>query len=247
MKIVNVIIGLAILALAMFMMDSLVMKPTTTEISVLWDVTDTSIGKPGSNEIIRLYHLDGNDMWNGAEFRLSTLSNVNFNKTEVFSLQPRNKWLSNELEREKEIRRFTSKVAFLIDTPQSDSVGKPSSSIYWPLFAELKRLGEPNGEIGGNYVERRIMVIQSDLMENNASLSLYDPKQLKRFTSDPNSAKFLTDNLAQIPSLEGVEIYMIYRPMNAMDSERYTLISEVLKNLLQEKGAKVYRSANLIR
>jgi len=247
MKIVHFIIGLVLLLIAMLLMESMVIKPTHTEVSVLWDVTDSTIGKPTSDEILRMYHLEGNDMWNAAEFRLSTLTNVNFNPTEVLSLPSRNKWLSNELERQKEIKTFSSKIAYLIDTPQMDSVGKPNSSVYWPLFAELKRLGEQNDGLGEFSAKRRVMVIQSDLMEHNADLSLYDTKQLKAFTTDPKSTKYLTENLAHLPKLTNIEVYMLYKPKDAVDSHRYTLISEVLKNLLEERGAKVYRSANLIR
>jgi len=247
MKILNIIIGLTLLLLSVFLMESWVIKPTTTEISVLWDITDSTIGRPTSDEILRMYHLEGNQMWDGADFRFSTLSNVNFNHTEVLRLPSRNKWLSNELERKKEIRTFKSKIAFLIDTPQTDSEGKPNSSLYWPLFAELKRIGDQSGEIGEFSIKRRIMVIQSDLMEHNIKLSLYDSKQLHAFISDPKSNYFLTENIAHLPELTNIEVYLLYRPKDALDSQRYTLISEVLKNLLEEKGAKVYRSANLIR
>ncbi len=247
MKIVNIIIGLGLLLLGMFIMESWIIKPKSTEISVLWDITDSTIGRPTSDEILRMYHLEGGDMWNGAEFRLSTLSNVNFNPTEVLTLQARNKWLSNELERQKEIKTFKSKISFLIDTPQADSLGKPNSSLYWPLFAEIKRLAEQKEELGNLSEKRRVMVIQSDLMEHNSSMSLYDPKQLQKLASDPKSAQSLLENIGQLPTLSGIEIYMLYRPKDALDSQRYTLISNVLKNILEEKGAKVYRSANLIR
>jgi len=240
MKLGKLIIVLTILWVGLLALQCMVITPTITEITVLWDVTDTTIGKPKSDEILPLYHLDGEDVWNGALFRISTLSNVNFNPTEELTLPPRNKWLSNELQRQKEIGTFKSQIALSIDAPQTEDIGRSSSSLYWPVFIELKRLAEQTGE-------RRIMVIQSDLMENSADLSLYDPKQLKAFTTDPTSVKYLTENIAQLPPLKGIEVYMIYRPMNTVDSERYTLISEVLTNLLQEKGAKVYRSANLIR
>jgi hypothetical protein len=251
MKIVNILIGLTIILGTMVAIESFIIKPaTTTEISVLWDITDTTIGKPKSEEIVRLYELEGSNMWNGVELRFSTLSNVNFNQTKVLSIPARNKWLSNELVRQKEINTFNSQVVYLIDSPQAETDGKQHSSIFWPLFTELKRLGTEyyeSGAIGTNRSNKKILVIQSDLMENYSSLSLYDPKQFQFFTSNPQSVKFIIENFSQLPSLTGTEIYMLYEPKDATDSERYTLISDMLKSLLEQKGAKMYRSANLIR
>jgi hypothetical protein len=213
--------------------------PVSLEQSVLRDITDSLLSQPNAREIIGKYHFSGSQKWSGARFSYGNLSDVSYNQPKTVLLEPANHLLSNELVRNNEVRLFMDSVSHIIADAQRDSVGKAYSSIYFPLATELERLNKSNAE-------RKIIDVYSDLMQNDFSVSLYQPDELQLIKTNPGYLKEVLEKQKSLPSLTGIEIYLIYQPEDQEQDRDWRLVSEFYKKLFEEKGAAVHISANLI-
>lgn len=212
--------------------------PTTTDIDVLRDITDSAIAQPDPKGILSMYNLSGNNMWNGGIFSYSDVSDVSYNKTTQVKIEAVNQWLSNELSRNKEVKDFDDSITNVILNAQKDSIGKTHSSIYIPLASELNLLSQSKSQ-------RRILIVYSDLMENDLDVSLYAKKEFQLLSSNPDSLKKLFERWQLLSSLTGIEIFLVYQPANAVSDQQYRVVSQFYKNMLEAKGAEVTIKANL--
>src|SRR3569832_1123035 len=84
--------------------------PPTTEASQLRDVTDTLLPQPNAGEIENLYQLEGENRWHGGIFRFSNVTDVSYNNWKEARIPATNEWLSNEFERDKQIKDFKESI-----------------------------------------------------------------------------------------------------------------------------------------
>lgn len=208
---------------------------SVTEITVLRDVTDNMLSQPNTDEILSLYGRD-KDKWNGAALRFIDITDVSFNGISEVRLEAVNKWLSNEPARDKEIKSFKSKVVEILSS--KTSIGKAHSSIYIPLTRELNILSQSKAD-------RKIFLIYSDLMENSPAVSFYNKAAFARLQANPDSLKQLFEKLQPLHQLAGIEVYLIFQPVDVSQDEAFKTVSEFYKKMLEDKGAHVTISANL--
>lgn len=212
-------------------------KTTTIEISVLRDVTDSELAKPDINDLYTLYELD-RDKWNGCKFRFSNLSDVSLNYTSEIELLPEQALFSNEIERGAKLDTFRSGLESMLSKASEDSIGRTHSAVYEPIASELEQLSMSKSE-------KRIMVVYSDLLENNREFSVYrnqNPRNEKP-DADAVSREFKIQHL--LPSLTGIAVYFIFQPANESEDEAFHFMSGIYQKLLEEKGATVFIKANL--
>lgn len=239
MKTLIIVIITALLSIgALAVLFSRQSPATTVEVAVLRDVTDTLLAEPKANEILPLFNLSGDDKWNGAVFHFSTISDVSYNKISETKIEATNKWLSNEMERDREIKKFQNEISGIISDSAKENVGKKHSSIYVSIARELNRLAVSKSQ-------KRILLIYSDLMENDLDVSLYKPKEIGLLKSNPDSLKNLFEKMEPLSSLTGVEVYLIYQPANIETDSEFHVVSNFYRNLLEARGAKVTIEANL--
>lgn len=228
---------LGILLLITLLVGCVSEKNTTTELVIARDVTDSIIAQTKTEEIFNLFGLTENPL-NGAIFKFQNLSDVSYNQRSQVKIEPQNKWLSNEMERQGEIKKFTIAIESKLAKSTIDSIEKENSSIYLPIARELNQLSQSKSD-------RRILVVFSDLMENTPEFSLYRKGDFELLKNQPDSLQKRIEKQLLISPLSGVEIYFIYQPKDIKSDERFQLISEFYKKLLVSKGAKVTISANL--
>ena len=105
--IIMIIAGIAIIIFV-----CITQKSNTIEVNVLLDITDNQLAKPNPDEIISLYNFD--DKYNGGIFKLAQLTDVSFNPSTEAKIATKNEWLSNEMERDKEIKIFKNQISKLV-------------------------------------------------------------------------------------------------------------------------------------
>jgi hypothetical protein len=213
-------------------------KPVTTEIAVLRDITDRQIAQPELTEIMSLFNFSENFMWNGAIFHFGDLSDISYTPKAMAKIEVENEWSSNELARKKKIEKFKNEMKEILSNADTDSAGKNHSSIYLPIARELNMLSKSSAQ-------KRVLLVYSDLMENDMNVSLYSKENFQMLQSNPGDFKKLLEKRLQIQSLYGVEVHFLYQPENILEDEQFKFVSEFYKNLLEEKGAQVTISANL--
>lgn len=228
---------LGILLLITLLVACVSERNTTTELVIARDVTDSIIEQPKTEEIFNLFGLTENPL-NGAIFKFQNLSNVSYNQRSQIKIEPQNKWLSNEMERQGEIKKFKIAIESKLAESTIDSIEKENSSIYLPIARELNELSQSKSN-------RRILVVYSDLMENTPELSFYRKGDFELVKNQPDALQKRFEKELLISSLGGIEIYFIYQPKDIKSDQRFQIISEFYKKLLESKGAKVTISANL--
>lgn len=209
-----------------------------TEISVLRDITEQHLAEPNADEIIYQFGLTDGHNWNGAMFRFAHISDISYSKVSEIKIDASNKWLSNELQRKKEIQNFTKGVENIIAQAENDSIGRMHSSVFLPIVNELNRLSKSKSH-------KRILVVYSDLFENNLDVSLYSKGRLDVSQLNVDSLKSLFEHEQPLPDLTGIEVYLIYQPANAEMDREYKIVSEFYRKQFENKGAKVIIGGNL--
>jgi hypothetical protein len=211
---------------------------TINEVSVLRDVTDRQLSQPQAGEIIPLFALNSH-LWNGGIFRFANITDVSYMPAQEVCIGTANQWLSNRYDREKTIKGFTSQVTQILANTQHDSIGKMHSSVYMPIASELNRLSRSKSS-------RRILLVYSDLMENDVDYSFYNCKTLSQLKSNYALASLKFNQMMPLQNLVGIEVHLLYQPPTVESDGQYRIVSTFYQRLLESKGATVTISANFM-
>lgn len=212
--------------------------PVTTEAGMLVDITSIPTAKPDTNEILSVFDLKGDKRWNGASFHYSEISDVSYNQISEVKINTADMWSSNEIARDKEIKNFKTAVFKILDNTEYNKTGKNNSAIYFSIARELNRLANSKAQ-------KRILLIYSDLMENTIDISYYNKKQFQRLTTNPEVIQKQLEQLQTIQNLDGIEVHLIYQPIDSQDDKVFRIVGDFYKKMLEEKGAKVTISASI--
>ncbi len=213
-------------------------QPTTTEISVLRDETDKQLAEPSADAIFKRYGLFDNGEWRGGHFRYSSITDVSFNKTVEATVIPENFWMMNIIERGRDVERFRNIIFQTITASKQEAQTKSHSSVYIPIAKELNRLSQSKADT-------KVLVVYSDLMENEATLSFYNPKEFELLISNPDSVRKIFEGWQPLNSLSGIEVHLIYQPADPKADSEFRTVSEFYGKILESKGAKVMIEAAL--
>lgn len=211
-------------------------KENFTEISVLKDITDPFLAQPSILDISRLLRFE-KEKWSGAIVRFSELSDVSYTPVKEVSIEAENEWLSNEIKRKKKMEKFQGGINGIFQGMDKQSTSKNFSSIYLPIARELNRLSQSNAE-------KRILLVYSDLIENQKELSFYNDKTVNLLKTKPEDIRQFLEKQQPLADLHGIEVHFIYQPADNEADSKFRTVSEFYKNLLENKGAKVFVRAN---
>lgn len=237
MKTTSKIISIILLPVIILLVSCTSEKQTNTEVIVLRDITQTNLAQPNTTEILSLFDITQNK-WNGAIFSFQNLSDVSYNELTGAKIQLQNKWFSNELDREKEIKNFNTKISEIITNSEKDTIGRNNSSIYLPLIEKLNQLSQSRAE-------KRILLVYSDLMENTKEISFYNKKTMELLKVNDDSLKTALEKLQKLQNLKGIEVHFVFEPTNAENDTNFKTVVTFYKKLLEDKGATINIGANL--
>jgi hypothetical protein len=223
------------IALAVYFLSPLHKPKETIAISVLEDITDAHKATPDVSKIILMYGLK-DDEWRGAIFRYSNLTDVSLNATQEKILPEEFEFLSNEFQRAKELNEFTAQITEAVS--HKDTSGRSNSSVYLPLAREINTLQNMGAT-------KKIILVYSDLMENESGMSMYEPKTFQKVFSNQESLIAYFNKKLPLADLHGITIYLVYQPKNPTADAQYQVVSSFYKVLLERKGATVLVKANI--
>ena len=196
--------------------------PPTTAITVLYDVTAEKTILDDPEDIINLFGLD-RSKYRGAYFRLHYITDKRFSKAYSAYIPSVVPFHWNTYKRSDDIAAFVAQVDSIYTLASSYPSGFDRSVIWEPIIDELVKIQEVQSK-------RKICILHSDLVENGA-LDLYkDGEQFK----DKSVLKTALLGIAEPGVHEGVEVAFMYRPIDYDDQERYSLISDVMREILED-------------
>ncbi|MBI4930852.1 MAG: hypothetical protein HY841_08835 [Bacteroidetes bacterium] len=234
----KIIITLILAAAIIFLAARALTKTTITEVTLMKDITDAHLSQPYPEDVLRLYDLK-KDKWSGSVFRFINISDVNYNNVSQTSIESASQWLSNDFERDEEVKQFVGSIKRILTDTMNEKIGRNRSSVFVPVAHELKRLNESKAD-------RKILLLYSDLMENSEELSFYKSEKLILLKKNPQFFRDYFDKQAKLDSLTGIEIHIVYQPKDTKENQEFIVVSEFYKVFLESKGAKVEISANLV-
>lgn len=213
-------------------------KKSSTEVSLLGDITEAQTARPEANDVLALFDLPSGK-WNGAEFRFKYITDVRYTEqTKITLKEGESRLLSNSYARDKEVALFEDSISGFFDSLRFDTTGKPFSSVYAPIAEEANRLS-------GSTASRRLLIVYSDLMENTPELSFYDKKAQEGLKNTPEAISEALLQKVPLNRLDGIEIVFVYQPNNAADDRLFQTTAGLFKKLFTEAGATVSIVANL--
>jgi hypothetical protein len=237
MKTTYVIIIACIVILLLTACTNLGFKAQTTAVSEIVDITDPLVAKPKPDNAVSLFDLN-NNLWNGASFRLLYITNVSYNPMFEAKIEPENQWLSNKFQRTDKVKTFYTNINTIVSNTATQVVGKDNSAVYFPIANELNKLSQ-------NTATKKYLVVYSDLMENTSTLSFYYKQTYDLLKTKPDEIKQYFDSQMKLSNLNGITIYLVYQPINAMNDEKYRVISGFYKTLFERRGAIVEVMASI--
>jgi len=212
--------------------------PTTVQESVLIDKTDSFLVKPDATEILALSHIQ-DDKFKTVRLRIQSVSNVNYNPITSLELPAAIPLLSNPTERDTEALDFINRTKSKIDSINTLPAGLQHSSIYLNVIGEVNKMAA----IEGN---QKIVIVYSDLLENSPLFNMYNTKQQRLLKTNLISVKAAFLKALKPVCLKGIQVYFIFRPRTDAENDRFALIVNLYKTILEESGASVFIGGNLI-
>lgn len=228
---------IAVIIIVITISCSMSKNQQTTEVVVIRDITSPHLSMPEIEVIQSLYKLNVNK-WQGAIFRLTSITDISYNKTYEARIEAENKWLENEFERRKKIKTFFDEIGRIINLSESHKYSRNKSSVYSNIAKELNKLSKSKSH-------KKIILIYSDLAENTNEMSFYKNKDLYLLKNNTEKLTEYFNSITPLLNLENIEVFLIYQPENSKQDDTYRLLSGYYKTLLENKGANVEITANI--
>ncbi len=205
-------------------------------VTVMPDLTDTMASRPDTSSILRCYDMLKHDRYQGAEFRCVPITDVEHNRAVEASIIPESELLSNPSERTAKVNSFRGEIKSAIMGLDNMPIGRPSSRVIENIANEARRLAVYSAE-------RKILVAYSDLLENGV-VNLHSKEGVARLMTYREGVVEQLDREVPNAYLNGVEIHLVYEARDYADSESFSAMAEIYREIFEGRGAKVFVEAN---
>ncbi len=211
--------------------------PISQEISIVLDLTSAHFSHILLNDF-KKKSIFSKNVNNSEVVRIQGITEFGFNEVKSFMVDSvSSTLLSNDYERKHDIKNYYSNIdsAFLeLSKNKKERVG---SVIFKIISEELNILSKSKDD-------KRILIINTDLMEKSF-IDYYDQDIFNEIVNQPKHIQNLLIEKYPLNKLSGIEIYIIYKSIDKTDSERFEIVSDFYKMLLESCGAHVFIGSNL--
>jgi hypothetical protein len=207
---------------------------------VIGDPTDRHRLKCDPNQILQLLNL-GEHRKEAIGFRYTEVGDmiltpaIDIRLQDAYTSNKKNK--NNEsLFRQREIVNFYDSVKHTVNcaNQRNDStVGKNNSEIFRKICSELYFLKRVNSRYKG-------LLCFSNLAENSEITSVYDKEISNLLDEKPQEIQKLFEKTNLLPDrLDSIIILFCYLPLDRNDDRRFNVLSNIYKQMLTKRGARV--------
>lgn len=213
--------------------------PPSTEITILYDVTEKMLARPNA-DIVKLFNFSNDNLYNGYEVRIQRISTVNLTPIFDAGIPPQNALLGDQMQRTGLVRSFMQQVQAHIDSlSQEKVIDEPYSVVYRTVTDELNNLSK-------SQAQTKICVLYSDMIENSSDFWGYSAAGKAEIRSSPQSVAAHLQKIEPLNNLKGIHIYVIYRPESYSSEIQADRFIDMYRIMWEGKGAVVSVGANLI-
>lgn len=227
----------ALLILSAVLFSSCNPKPITQEISIVLDLISTNFSHISLNDFKKKSIISKN-VNNSEAVRIQGITEFGFNQIKSFMLDSVSiALLSNDYERKHEIKKYYTNIDSALLELSKNKKERVGSVIFKILSEELNILSKSKAD-------KRILVINTDLMEKSF-IDFYDQDIFNEIVNQPKHIQNLLIEKYPMNKLKGIEIYILYKPIDKIDNERFEIVSDFYKIFLESYGAHVSIGSNL--
>jgi hypothetical protein len=210
-----------------------------TETVCLIDGTESTVQYPKYSELKPF--LTQRNVNNGVCFKASIISDIDFDlslnkcldfKNTGSDITEEERYLQNK----KYLREVEKSYNDLVSNIQH-AEGKSHSVIYRVVTTELIKLSK-------SPAKNKVLLVYSDLFENSDLLNVYSPKG-KQLLANPEKIEQLFTEYLSLPDLSGIKVYLIYKPKDFQENQKYRTMATVYTNILTSAGCEVIVSGHL--
>ena len=239
MKTISILIAFFVLASCNKQSTPAVLNETF--VTTIDDLTDTFKLHPLATPIISLYDFNNNQD-QAATLRLVLITDKKLNPVEQINLSDgvttEKTNTNDDIEhRERLIYSFINSGTKAISDFHTQYAPKngelKNSECFATISSELSLLSL-------NKSSRRILIIFSDLQENEEAYSSYTKDGKRLLQSKPNKVEELLLKRCPLPrNLVGISVYFVYQPQTRGQDILFSEMVGIYKKLLSERGARV--------
>lgn len=225
-------------------------KATTTQISVLIDITDKrfedkNFVSENLPKYLKMMNLDKETGgYSGGEIKFSLINEVSDSKSKAAKIEAAKTGLmgENKLNRRDEVDKFYGSLEkSFIQLLNDANWGTDASKIYQKVTRELIKMKSSN-------YDKKVMIIYSDMLENSNLFSFYGPDWktgIQKMTENPETTlEKLSRKGPALPDLSEFQIYIITNRTPEND-EKVNLSEQLWTTLLEYQGAVVTFNSGL--
>lgn len=221
-----------------------VSKSESVAISILVDITDKLKLFPDEKAIRGLYNMEVNKN-EQALFRYSYTTDKTYNPIEVCTLKSvKETDFQNTTDdiyhRQKCVLNFYDQITSII-LSSNKQVQKDTSLAYTECFKTIAKELQVISKLPHS---KKHLLCFSDLAENSNLCNSYN----LRMVNDQNTINSLVNLFAStelLPkSLSGINVFLIYQPINRNEDARFQIMSAVYIKLIEQRGGTVIISTN---
>lgn len=227
-----------LLAACLWQGCGIIPQTPTTNMTILFDHTDSIENFPTAQMLLSPFDL-ANNKFQGIKIVFTALSDLDINPRTIIELKPENELTSNIVERNNAINAFTEQVRHALDSMRTAPTAL-HSIVYRAIAREANALAS-------SHADNKFLLVYSNGYENNGDINFYRPNEAKLLRRHPDSiAKQLiaTEPLRQ---LNGVQVFLLYKPLSFSDNYRFTPVADLYKSLFVTHGAIFTAAAQFAR
>ena len=211
--------------------------------TVLVDFTDDHLYLLDKNALVDQLGLEHDNIWHESSFKVDILGAVPYHVgTDRVEISAGDPFFGSLPARRDSVNAFKKRAYCCLASLDSLPVGHDASSIFIGVSRELNELARCSGS--------RTLIIYSDMLEHQKNgSSAYDDDFLALMRDSPDSCLKLLggspDGIMPLPDrLDGIEVNIICVP-DREDLERFHIVSNWYKKILEERGATVHIAGSL--
>jgi hypothetical protein len=215
-------------------------EKSSTAVSAIADVSDTGLIHTTAEEVTAMFPINDNRLYEGYTFRCRYISEAEDRGIMQVNVKPVCWLLSDENYRIAQLKAFRAEVNQAIDQLEQEQVQpRKNSLVLQTISREMTQLASANAQ-------NKSMIIFSDLLQYDENFSFYSPRDFAVAKKNPELAAEQLDQISPLPNVEGLKVYIVYRPQNYEQQKRFDVASRVFTLLLIKHGATVYVTPNIV-
>lgn len=212
--------------------------PPGATVRAFIDVTDKDSGRVTGASILSLA-LEGQSILDPVTVQIEPISSYHNNVRKVVHLKGISWLMGNEPRRKRQLAELGKQIDTVLNQLYAIQEDRQGSIIFEHIVRSANELAKER-------VTNKVIIVQSDLLENTTRWSSYRTGDLAEIEDNPQAVERKLLQGEQPGDWKQITVYLIHVPRSKEDDERYTTMARFYKRVFERYGATVSIGSNLL-